>query len=349
MGQGFAAGPVLVSYLGVVYQRGFFDDGVFDYSAVSPQCKYQDDMWFSAHLARKGIRRYVLGGALGVTELREMHLGPESLTYWDENKPRRVSEECNDSLLRVYADIWSWRRRLVLAVGGLPPFDLPSQAVGGKRGVTLGEVEGSRSLVKSGEWGRVFELLKRLPRGADLTYLCTKHSLTSRHISAAESTAGAKRDTSLTDNKNDVIGDSFWLDGVLVVVSDACEVYAPEPKVGHLLRDALRWEGDPDTVVVVGSVSDISASTGDVGPVADCAANLFRAEDDVTKHDRPQIELAGPAANVEPMPGSRLPVDDSPGEVIARTADASMPFCRMGGLASVSVGALSEMQRDGRM
>ena len=47
----------------------------------------QDDMWFSAHLARKGIRRWVLGGALGVQELTEMHLGPSSLTFWEENRP----------------------------------------------------------------------------------------------------------------------------------------------------------------------------------------------------------------------------------------------------------------------
>ena len=28
----------------------------------------QDDMWFSAHLALKGIRRFVLGAALGVQD-----------------------------------------------------------------------------------------------------------------------------------------------------------------------------------------------------------------------------------------------------------------------------------------
>ncbi|CAK9082177.1 Uncharacterized protein SCF082_LOCUS39072 [Durusdinium trenchii] len=75
--QGFSAGPVLVSYLGVVYQRGFFDERVFEYGSACQQCRYQDDMWFSAHLALKGIRRFVLGAALGVQELTEMHLGPE--------------------------------------------------------------------------------------------------------------------------------------------------------------------------------------------------------------------------------------------------------------------------------
>ena len=32
------------------------------------RCLSQDDMWFSAHLAQKGIRRLVLGAALGVQE-----------------------------------------------------------------------------------------------------------------------------------------------------------------------------------------------------------------------------------------------------------------------------------------
>ncbi|CAK0858007.1 unnamed protein product [Prorocentrum cordatum] len=119
--QGFAAGPVLVSYLGVVYQRGFFDDSVFDYSQAAEQCKYQDDMWFSAHLALKGIGRVVLGAALGVRELRDMHLGPESLTHWTENRPRQVSAKCNDSLLRRASALWACRPRLVLALGRLPP------------------------------------------------------------------------------------------------------------------------------------------------------------------------------------------------------------------------------------
>ena len=105
--QGYSAGPVLVSYLGVVYQRGFFDDRVFSYPENCQQCRFQernglqkaskgleslafagfrsrfeafrvgfemllaqdeDDMWFSAHLALKGIRRFVIGAALGVQE-----------------------------------------------------------------------------------------------------------------------------------------------------------------------------------------------------------------------------------------------------------------------------------------
>ena len=49
--QGYSAGPVLVSYLGVVYQRGFFDDRVFQYGQGCQQCRFQD---------RSGLKRLSL-------------------------------------------------------------------------------------------------------------------------------------------------------------------------------------------------------------------------------------------------------------------------------------------------
>merc|ERR1711862_527295 len=113
-------------------------------------------------------------------------------------------------------------------------------------------------------------------------------------------------------DRNHILGSSFWLDGVLVAISDACESYVEEPKVGHLLRDALRWEGDPDTVVVVGSASDVAA--GDVAPVADCAADLYRAEEEMLKRERPQLQMAGPAADVVPLPGSKASPQKASGE-----------------------------------
>eukprot|EP00435_Cladocopium_sp_Y103_P017473 s90_g4.t1 len=152
--QGFPAGPVLVSYLGVVYQRGFFDERVFQYDQACYQCRYQDDMWFSAHLASKGIKRFVLGAALGVQELTEMHLGPESLTKWPQNRPRNVSDDCNQCLLQKRSKLWAFRRRVVLALAGLPSAaGLPAEV--------------------SPEWESVLASIKRLSNWPDLTYLCT--------------------------------------------------------------------------------------------------------------------------------------------------------------------------------
>ena len=48
---------VLVSYLGMLYFRGFFDDTVFEDRRPEGPCYNQDDMWFSAHVAAKGIPR----------------------------------------------------------------------------------------------------------------------------------------------------------------------------------------------------------------------------------------------------------------------------------------------------
>eukprot|EP00929_Paragymnodinium_shiwhaense_P077215 TRINITY_DN39760_c0_g1_i2.p1 TRINITY_DN39760_c0_g1~~TRINITY_DN39760_c0_g1_i2.p1 ORF type:complete len:377 (+),score=47.17 TRINITY_DN39760_c0_g1_i2:88-1218(+) len=164
--QGFTAGPVLVSYLGVVYQRGFFDDTVFDYTSTSNQCKYQDDMWFSAHLARKGIKRYVLGSALGVQELTQYHLGPSSLTKWKENRPRQISADCNVGLLRVYPNLWALRRRTVVSVAGLPPVP---EADTGALPWKLPDLE------RLPAWRHVKQVLERLqsPR-PDQVYLCTQ-------------------------------------------------------------------------------------------------------------------------------------------------------------------------------
>merc|ERR1711879_862161 len=224
--QGFAAGPVLVSYLGVVYQRGFFDDSIFDYTDTSQQCKYQDDMWFSAHLARNGIKRYVLGSALGVSELTEFHLGPSSLTFWKENKPRRVSHECNDGLVRRDPDIWRLRRRLVLVVAGLPP--VPAMHI--RAGL---DEPWHTHLAAARGWDKASSLMRQLPLRADLIYLCTDISSASDH--------------------GKPIG-SFPFGGLLATISGNCPAHVAELPVSKAMRDPLQWEGDADTVLVLGTL-----------------------------------------------------------------------------------------------
>eukprot|EP00928_Gymnodinium_smaydae_P040161 TRINITY_DN27284_c0_g1_i1.p1 TRINITY_DN27284_c0_g1~~TRINITY_DN27284_c0_g1_i1.p1 ORF type:complete len:471 (+),score=108.96 TRINITY_DN27284_c0_g1_i1:201-1415(+) len=235
--QGFEAGPVLVSYLGVIYQRGFFDDSVFDYGEFAEQCVYQDDMWFSAHLAKKGIKRRVIGAALGVQELKEFHLGPSSLTMWQENKPREVSEKCNDSLLRKLPSLWQLRRRLVLALGGLH--------------LTVKDLESANALGALAPLRRVLEQLKRLQQPPDLVYICT----------AASGPGG---------DAGKVVGAPLLLDEVPVTVSGGCSG-EEAPGVRKLLRAPLEWEGDGETVVVVGQLDDLSGGVADVSKAAECA------------------------------------------------------------------------------
>jgi len=261
------------------------------------QCRYQDDMWFSAHLARKGIQRLVLGGAVGVQELKDMHLGPSSLTFWQENRPRQVSMDCNSALLQLQPDLWARRRRLVLAIGGLPPISsLPAQT----EDITCANPKGkptSQHFRSKASWSDVVSALQNLPRTPDLTYLCTSISAENEQDRGIQ-----------VDNQKLSFGASFLLGGILATFSDACKAYAEEPRVGDLLSNPLRWEGDFNTIVVVGTLSDISSGGQSLVDVADCAAKLFDA-DTLTQDTKP--------------------------------SNPNDKFCRIGGLASIGVGAFN--------
>lgn len=325
--QGFPAGPVLVSYLGVVYQRGFFDERVFQYDRACYQCRYQDDMWFSAHLASKGIKRFVLGAALGVQELTEMHLGPESLTKWPENRPRNVSDDCNQCLLQKRSTkLWAFRRRVVLALAGLPSAaGLPSEV--------------------SPEWESVLASIKRLSNWPDLTYLCT---------AGWEGSSGF------------ILGKSFLLNDILVTGSTACEAQG-DARISQLLRDLLLWEGDANTVLVMGSLEDLQkGDPEDFWAVAECAANMYdfhvqqaddderalrEAEDQAASKQDPKEFLVEKFGHL--MLNSRFrqrPLeltsglgDQMPRRSRAASGAQTWPYCRLGSWLAASVGAFNEM------
>eukprot|EP00927_Polykrikos_kofoidii_P061977 TRINITY_DN56799_c0_g1_i1.p1 TRINITY_DN56799_c0_g1~~TRINITY_DN56799_c0_g1_i1.p1 ORF type:complete len:532 (-),score=85.85 TRINITY_DN56799_c0_g1_i1:122-1717(-) len=313
--QGFASGPVLVSYLGVVYQRGFFDDSIFDYSSTSRQCMFQDDMWFSAHLAGKGIKRYVLGAALGVQELTHFHLGPSSLTKWKENRPRQVSKECNEGLLRHDPNIWALRRRVVLSLAGLPP--MPAQLPG--EGETRWDVASgtSASALAWLVWSKqLLKVVQKLPRQPDLVYVCTSFK------------AGREAAS--------IPGGSFRLGSLLVSPSDACSPDLRELPVGKAMRDPLKWEGDPDTIIVLGTLDDVAADISAFALVASCAARRSMDE------DRSRSEGASDRTTKAVFVGLGAGMDadtdhDLPNGRVLQ--DPSSPFCRTGGLVAASLGA----------
>mmetsp|Transcript_26551 Transcript_26551/g.61796 ORF Transcript_26551/g.61796 Transcript_26551/m.61796 type:complete len:529 (-) Transcript_26551:45-1631(-) len=320
--QGFAAGPVLVSYLGVVYQRGFFDDTVYSYSDNCKQCRYQDDMWFSAHLARKGIRRLVLGSALGVQELTEMHLGPESLTKWVENRPRQISDDCNKGLLSDNSQLWAFRRRVVLGLGGLPPgrWPIPEQV--------------------PKDWLPVLSAISRLPRMPDLTYLCSSDW-----------------------DKDGLSPRSFMFGGVLVTGSNACATRA-EAGVSQLMRDAMLWEGDPNTVLVMGLVPDLESDPSSAWAAAACAAGMYDATvKDAEQEETRLSELKRRVAAAKDPEAARQSFMKSYGHMLLHSlfrrhdmyfgiGDAAprdptkqiekvWPYCRVGSWVAATVGAFS--------
>merc|ERR1712048_382162 len=142
------------------------------------------------------------------------------LTYWQENKPREISMECNESLLR----------RLILALGGLPPL-LPAPQTTARREPTVSA--SSTSLAAAEEWSEALSALRKLLLPSpDLTYLCTEGS--DRASDSAEPIISGVAGVCSG------VGTSFWLDGMLVTSSDACDAYASEARVRQLLRDPLQ-------------------------------------------------------------------------------------------------------------
>jgi hypothetical protein len=51
---------VLLGTWGYLIPPSAFDDSVFDFERFPPEVRWVDDVWFSGHLARRGIRRCVV-------------------------------------------------------------------------------------------------------------------------------------------------------------------------------------------------------------------------------------------------------------------------------------------------
>ncbi|KAJ3093786.1 hypothetical protein HDU96_002029 [Phlyctochytrium bullatum] len=71
------------AFAGVLYQVGFFDKSIFDYTGRPEGCKLHDDVYISGYLYERGIRPYVRSGFSPIlynkdhTEL-SIHLVPET-------------------------------------------------------------------------------------------------------------------------------------------------------------------------------------------------------------------------------------------------------------------------------
>jgi hypothetical protein len=83
-------------------RRRFFEDDVFDYSAAPEEAFFQDDIWFSAHLARRDIQRLVVPFGNCYSRI-ESWAARNTLSLWGgENRDGRVDE----TLLSYFADVW---------------------------------------------------------------------------------------------------------------------------------------------------------------------------------------------------------------------------------------------------
>ncbi len=156
-GYGGSCGPVLVSYLGVLYRRHMFDDSLFNFtgfescynqdevffSKMKKKCESTQNMvfififhkiiffdfmkiWIAAHLARKGFRRRILDGALGVESISSYHLeSDDSLTRQKGKESRSsVNYKCNRALMQAYSNLWGFRLRRAVAITISNQFDI---------------------------------------------------------------------------------------------------------------------------------------------------------------------------------------------------------------------------------
>lgn len=62
-------GQVTEGVHGVLFLRKLFDDALQRPEAFSDHCRLHDDLWVSAHLARKAVQREVLVSRVGSTAL----------------------------------------------------------------------------------------------------------------------------------------------------------------------------------------------------------------------------------------------------------------------------------------
>eukprot|EP00435_Cladocopium_sp_Y103_P012891 s90_g3.t1 len=159
---------------------------------------------------------------------------------------------------------------------------------------------------------------------------------------------------------------SFLLNDVLVTGSTACEAQG-DARISQLLRDLLLWEGDANTVLVMGSLEDLQkGDPEDFWAVAECAANMYdfhlhqaddderalrEAEDQAASKQDPKEFLVEKFGHL--MLNSRFrqrPAeltsglgDQMPRRSRATSGAQTWPYCRLGSWLAASVGAFNEM------
>ncbi|CAJ1406177.1 unnamed protein product [Effrenium voratum] len=107
-------GVVLEGVHGALFRRKFFDDSVFDFTGFAPHCQLHDDLWLSAHLARKAISREVLGARFGSKAL-SFGFGPDALYMGGAGSDNTKNFFlCSASLLKAFPQLWAQETRVVV-------------------------------------------------------------------------------------------------------------------------------------------------------------------------------------------------------------------------------------------
>eukprot|EP00929_Paragymnodinium_shiwhaense_P104302 TRINITY_DN68603_c0_g1_i1.p1 TRINITY_DN68603_c0_g1~~TRINITY_DN68603_c0_g1_i1.p1 ORF type:complete len:964 (-),score=166.27 TRINITY_DN68603_c0_g1_i1:126-3017(-) len=107
-------GSVLEGVHGVLFQRKLFAATVFDYEGFDASCKLHDDLWLSAHLAERRVRRETLGERFGSVALGH-GFGEDALYRGGAGSDNtRNFYFCMSSLLRKFPRLWEQSDRIVV-------------------------------------------------------------------------------------------------------------------------------------------------------------------------------------------------------------------------------------------
>lgn len=111
------SGVILQGVHGLLLQRKFFDSSILDFSpagASSAFCKLNNDLWFTLHLAKRGIRRETLQNRGGSRVLSSAYES-DALFQGGAGTDNYLNFYlCNSAILRRYPDIWKERPRTVV-------------------------------------------------------------------------------------------------------------------------------------------------------------------------------------------------------------------------------------------
>lgn len=123
----YLASPVLEGVHGVLFQRSFFDPSVFDYEGFHPSCRLHDDLWLSAHLAKRGVQRECMHARLGTVAL-DHGFAADALYNGGAGTDNTYNfYHCMASLLRAVPRLWEPAVRVVLVAPLLPADLWPSR------------------------------------------------------------------------------------------------------------------------------------------------------------------------------------------------------------------------------
>eukprot|EP00435_Cladocopium_sp_Y103_P072534 s79_g40.t1 len=110
----YLQGAVMEGVHGVLFQRKFFDSWASNYEGFPSTCRLHDDLWFSAHLARKGFHRESLFNRFGSTA-QKFGFDADALFRGGAGTSNRWNFlSCMAALLKAQPELWDFKDRIAV-------------------------------------------------------------------------------------------------------------------------------------------------------------------------------------------------------------------------------------------